>query len=168
MRIFDGIQYRDATAEEIYARQAEEQSQMNQPMSVEEVLKRLITTQINSLSVDDTTALRMRRFYPEWTAGESYPLDFKVQRSGKLWKTIQAHTSMAGWEPENAASLWVQINETHAGTLNDPIPYEGNMVLENGKFYSQSSSVYKCTRDTVNPVYAALSELVGLYVEVVE
>ena len=25
--------------------------------------------------------------------------------------------------------------------------------------------VYRCTRDTVNPVYNALSELVGLYVE---
>ena len=39
------------------------------------------------------------------------------------------------------------------------------MALESGKYYSQNSKIYRCTRDTVNPVYNALSELVGLYVE---
>ena len=29
----------------------------------------------------------------------------------------------------------------------------------------QNSKIYRCTRDTGNPVYNALSELVGLYVE---
>lgn len=55
----------------------------------------------------------------------------------------------------------------HAGTADDPIPYEGNMALESGKYYSQDGVVYRCTRDTGNPVFHALSELVGLYVEVV-
>ena len=41
------------------------------------------------------------------------------------------------------------------------------MVLESGKYYSQDGVTYHCTRDTGNPVYHALSELVGLYVEVV-
>ena len=68
-------------------------------------------------------------------------------------------------EPENAPALWTEICETHAGTLDDPIPYSGNMALESGKYYSQSGAVYLCTRDTVNPVYSELSELLGLYVE---
>ena len=50
-------------------------------------------------------------------------------------------------------------------TLTDPIPYSGNMALESGKYYSQSGAVYLCTRDTVNPVYSDLADLVGLYVE---
>ena len=77
---------------------------------------------------------------------------------------MQAHTSQAGWEPENAASLWTEICETHDGTIDDPIPYSGNMALESGKYYSQDDVIYRCNRDTGNPVYNALNELVGVYV----
>ena len=61
--------------------------------------------------------------------------------------------------------LWEQINETHAGTLDDPIPYDGNMALESGKHYIQDGAIYLCTRDTGFPVYNALADLVGVYVE---
>ena len=77
-------------------------------------------------------------------------------------------TSQDGWEPSTAtASLWEQINETHAGTLYDPIPYSDNMALENGKYYTQDGVIYLCNRSTGQPVYNALADLVGLYVEVV-
>jgi hypothetical protein len=39
------------------------------------------------------------------------------------------------------------------------------MALENGKHYIQGGVIYLCNRDTVNPVYNPLAELVGLYVE---
>ena len=135
------------------------------PFTESEVNRLLIAQQINSLAVDDSTALRMREFYPDWAAGQDYTVGFKVQRGGALYKVLQAHTSQDGWEPENAPSLWTEICESHAGTLTDPIPYSGNMALEAGKYYSQSGVVYLCTRDTVNPVYNALADLVGLYVE---
>ena len=135
------------------------------PLTESEVSRMLIAQQINTLTVDDNTALRMVEFYPEWADNAEYTAEYKVQRNGKLWRCIQAHTSQTGWEPENAASLWTEICESHAGTLEDPIPYSGNMALESGKYYSQDGKVYRCTRDTGNPVYNALSELVGLYVE---
>lgn len=140
-------------------------AEAHRPFTESEVLALLIPRQINTLSVDDNTALRMKDFYPEWAAGTSYAVGYKVRRDGKLWRVVQAHTSQAGWEPETAASLWEQINETHAGTLDDPIPYSGNMALTAGLYYMQDWVIYKCTRDTGNPVYHALSELVGLYVE---
>ena len=112
--------------------------------------------------------INLREFYPEWATNTAYTVGHKVQRNGKLWKAIQPHTSQPGWEPENAASLWENINETHDGTLHDPIPYNGNMALEAGKHYTQNGVTYLCNRDTGNPVYNALSDLVGLYVEVVE
>ena len=136
------------------------------PFTESEVNRLLIAQQINGLTVDDNTALRMREFYPDWAAGQGYPVGFKVQRGGALYKVLQAHTSQDGWEPENVPSLWTEICESPAGTLTDPIPYSGNMALEEGKYYSQSGAVYLCTRDTVNPVYSALADLVGLYVEV--
>ena len=135
------------------------------PFTESEVSRMLIAQQINTLTVDDNTALRMVEFYPEWAENAEYTIGYKVQRNGKLWRCIQAHASQAGWEPENAASLWTEICENHAGTLEDPIPYSGNMALESGKYYMQDGKVYRCIRDTGNPVYNALSELVGLYVE---
>ena len=126
-------------------------------------LRQHIETAVQTLP--DSEALEVRVLHPEWASDTDYTAGYKVQRGGKLWRCIQAHTSQTGWEPENVASLWTEICESHAGTLEDPIPYNGNMALESGKYYSQNSKVYRCTRDTVNPVYNALSELVGLYVE---
>ena len=169
MKIVENGIMRDMTAEEIAAMEAEaakfEAYERTRPLTAEEVTAMLIRQQINTLNVDDNTALRMTAFYPEWAENTEYTTGYKAQRGGKLWRCIQAHTSQAGWEPENAASLWTEICESHAGTLEDPIPYSGNMALESGKYYSQDGKVYRCTRDTGNPVYNALSELVGLYVE---
>lgn len=134
------------------------------PLPQATINKMLIAQQINSLAVDDNTALRMREFYPEWAENTAYAVGYKVRRNGKLWRVLQAHTSQATWEPENATSLWEQINETHDGTIDDAIPYDGNMALVNGKYYTQNDVIYLCNRDTVNPVYHKLSELVGLYV----
>ena len=172
MRIYkDGI-YRDMTPEEIA--EAEKQANIaaieekHRPMTEAEVNRLLIAQQINTLSVDDNTALRMKDFYPEWAENTAYSEDFKVQHGGKLWRCLSAHTSNATWYPStDTASLWEQINETHSGTIDDPIPYDGNMALESGKHYMQGGVIYLCIRDTVNPVYSPLSELVGLYVEVV-
>ena len=136
----------------------------SRPMTVEEVTAMLIPMQINTLAVDDNTALRMKSFYPEWASGVSYALGFKVQYGGKLWRVVQAHTSQEAWNPEAAASLWETINETHDGTPYDPIPYDGNMALVNSLYYIQNGVIYQCIRDTVNPVYNALADLVGLYV----
>ena len=161
--------YVELTSEEIEAMQeaqaAYEAYERTRPLTESEVSRMLIAQQINTLTVDDNTALRMVAFYPEWAENAEYTIGYKVQRNGKLWRCIQAHTSQAGWEPENAASLWTEICENHAGTLDDPIPYSGNMALESGKYYMQDGKIYRCIRDTGNPVYNALSELVGLYVE---
>lgn len=62
-------------------------------------------------------------------------------------------------------SLWEEICESHAGTLDDPIPYSGNMALTAGLYYIQDYTIYRCTRDTGIPVYNRLAELVGVYVE---
>ena len=74
--------------------------------------------------------------------------------------------TLDNWAPGETGteSLWAEICESHDGTKYDPIPYSGNMALEAGKYYSQSGKTYLCNRDTGNPVYNALVDLVGLYV----
>ena len=163
---------REMTAEEeaeyaeMAAREAAEAK--HRPITESEVLSMLITAQINTLSVDDATAVRMVAFYPEWAKDTTYTIGYKVQYLGKLYKVIQAHTSQETWTPDITASLYTRIDEVHDGTKYDAIPYEGNMTLYNGKYYSQDGVTYLCNRDTGNPVYNKLSELVGIYVEVVE
>ena len=164
-------EYIEFTPEEVAAMQRETAKaqliERTRPLTTEEVSRMVIAQQVNTLEVDDNTALRMREFYPAWAEGVSYAVGFKVRWNDGLWRCLQAHTAQVGWEPTNTPSLWTEVCETHAGTLDDPIPYNGNMALANGLYYTQNYEIYKCTRDTGNPVYNALSELVGLYVEVV-
>ena len=173
--IYENGVYRELTAEEIAEREAAqaafEAAERSRPLTAEEVTALLIRQQINSLTVDDSTALRMREFYPEWKDLIGTTVDkagFKFTHGGELYKTIpEQHTFQADWVPGvGTESIYTRIDESHAGTLSDPIPYSGNMALEAGKYYSQGGAVYLCVRDTVNPVYNDLAELVGLYVEV--
>lgn len=165
----------ELTAEEIaemqIAKAAFEVAERTRHLTEQEVTAMLIRQQVNTLEVDDATALRMVEFYPEWSALIGKTVDkaeYKFQHNGKLYKTIPAnHTFQADWVPGvGTESLYTRIDETHDGTQYDPIPYSGNMALENGKYYIQDGVTYLCNRDTGNPVYNALSELVGLYVEV--
>lgn len=116
-------------------------------------------------SLTDTEALQAVELYPEWAVGMAYGVGYKVQYQHRLYRVLQGHTAMIGWEPDKTPALYAGINEIHAGTIDDPIPYEGNMALESGKYYVQGGKTYRCTRDTINPVYNSLYELVGLYVE---
>lgn len=155
--------------EEIAAmnRFAREQALLERSRSLSEgeVLALLIPGVINTAQVGDNTALRMRTYYPEWQSGADYAMGYKVQHGGKLWRCRQAHSAIVGWEPPNVASLWEQVCESHTGAEDDPIPYEGNMALIAGLYYVQDYRMYRCIRDTINPVYHRLEELVGLYVE---
>jgi hypothetical protein len=86
---------------------------------------------------------------------------------------LQDHTVLAINAPSIAtASLYVEVTPDYTeggeefGTLENPIAYNGNMALENGKYYEQEGVVYLCHRDTGVPVYNALKDLVNIYVEV--
>lgn len=179
MKIYENGIYREMTAEEI-AEMEEAQArydaeERHRPLTIGEVSEMLIRQQINALYVDDATALRMIAFYPEWESGKAYtsangcPVGYKVTQGGRLYKLRQEHTSQDNWAPgmTGTEAIWEEICESHDGTKYDPIPYNGNMVLEAGKYYTQSVILYKCTRDTGNPVYNTLAELVGIYVEIV-
>lgn len=169
MKKYINGQYIDMTAEEIAALKTEaikaQMAERKRPLTEQEVTAMLIRQSVNTLEVDDNTALRMMGYYPEWEADTDYTAGHKVQRGGRLWRALQTHTAQTGWEPENAPSLWEQINETHSGAADDPIPYEGNMALTNGLYYVQDYVIYRCTRDTGVPVYHALADLTGVYVE---
>ena len=167
---------KEMTAEEISSIQAEQAAyeayERTCPLTTEEVTALLIKQQINTLEVDDQTALRMLEFYPEWADLIGKTVDkaeYKFQHNGKLYKTIPTnHTFQADWIPGvGTESIYTCIDEEHDGSLVDPIPYDGNMALMAGLYYIQNGVTYLCNRDTINPVYNALVDLVGVYVEAI-
>lgn len=132
-------------------------------------LRGIIESAVQSIG-DDATALTAKTLYPAWATliGTEAAQNMRFQYGGDLYKVIAPHTFAEAWVPgEGTESLYTRIDEIHAGTQDDPIPYDGNMALTAGLYYSQNGKVYLCTRDTVNPVYAALADLTGLYVEAV-
>ena len=144
MKIVENGIMRNMTAEEIAAMEAEaakfEAYERTRPLTAEEVTAMLIRQQINTLSVDDNTALRMLAFYPEWAAGQDYTAGYKVQYKDTLFKVLQDHTSQAGWEPNNAPSLWAKVlipDENVIPEWEQPDstnPYmTGDKVTHNGK-----------------------------------
>lgn len=135
-------------------------------------LFKFITMTINNSNVTDQQALSIKTLYPEWSTfiGETVQKDTKVKYENKLFKVVQSHLVQEQYPPSvDTASLYTEIVEDHKGTKDDPIPYptDGNMVIYNGKYYTEDNILYKCIRDSGNPLYAKLKDLVGNYVEVV-
>lgn len=177
---FDSVPYNLAGHKEIEDAETVTISEMNSGMAVAAVLgllggagevelamqfRRVI--QLFADTLDDAKAIEVAGVYDEWTPGMNCEAGKRIRHRGKLYKVKegQAHTALAGWEPDVAVSMFERIDVEHAGTADDPIPYSGNMVLENGLYYEEDGEVYKCTRDSVNALYAPLCDLVGIYVE---
>lgn len=119
------------------------------------------------VKLDDTQAAKLALCYDPWTTDTAYKVGDRVLCDGKLWKCRQAHTSQENWKPSiNTASLWEVINVENAGTLDDPIPYDQTMTVYNGKYYLEEGIIYKCIRDSGQPLYATCASLVGNYFEV--
>lgn len=133
-----------------------------------------IPAHINDRYLPAEDALRHKDYYPEWgdenaPMGKEVPAGFRMNHDGTLYEVIQAHALQADWVPGTGTeSLYKAVQEEHTGMQDDPIPYDGNMELTEGLYYTQNGVTYLCTRSTGQPVYNTLAELVGLYVEAQE
>lgn len=141
------------------------EAEINQSLS-------LLAMTINTMPLSDEQALQVKNLFPRWETfvGGKLEKDYKVLYQDRLYKVKQTIETVLENQPPSVdtAALYEEINEKNAGTQEDPIPYNNNMELLSGKYYSQNGIVYRCTRDTGQPVYQDLSGLVGIYVEVVE
>lgn len=138
--------YIEMTPEEIAAIQAQVAEQMAaeaaRPMTMEEVVRLTIAKTINSITIEDETALRMVEYYPAPDAA-SYAAGDRIQYNGKLYKCLQAHIAQADWNPIDAPSLWAEVLAGQDGTEigewvqpDSTNPYmRGDRVSYNGKIY---------------------------------
>lgn len=121
--------------------------------------------------LSDDVALQCTLLYPSFDniTGQKVKQGFKFTYNGKLCKVIQPELTIQAENPPRPGteSLYTFINEQHAGTAIDPIPYPGNMELFEGKYYIEDGITYYCFNGTGQPVYHKLSELVDLNVHIV-
>ena len=116
----------------------------------------------------DEQAETVTVLFPLWKTDIWYTIGMRLQYDGRLYKVRQSHTSQNDRTPDIAPALYELIDVTHSGTIDDPIPFDTGMAIEQGKYYVQYEVEYLCTRDSINPLYNDLSTLIGIYVEVVE
>lgn len=128
-----------------------------------------------SQSLEDSVALTAVELFPYWKVlaekAEKVSKGFRFQHEGNLYRTEQPEYIFVEYYIPGTVgteSLFSKVDETHAGTLEDPILYEANMEIYEGLYYSQNGVIYLCIRSSGQPLYHDLSALVGNYVEVAE
>lgn len=166
--------YHPYTDEELAEKETEklraELLESRKPLTLEEVTALFIKKQVNTVDVPDQTSLRMKDYYPKFEdiVNQTVKMGFKFVYNDELYKTIQAdlliqshYTPGVGTE-----SLYSRIDLEHTGAVYDPIPYNGNIELFEGKYYTQDDVLYLCIRDSGTALYHNLKDLIDLYVKV--
>ena len=143
MKKFVNGEYVEMTAEEIAEQKAQETEREKQektrPLSAEEVIHLTLSKTINTMPIEDETALRMVEYFPTPEA-TSYSVGDRVQYNGVLYRCLQAHTAQADWNPADAPSLWAKVLIPDPDVIPEweqpesTNPYmKGDKVKHNGK-----------------------------------
>ena len=131
-----------------------------------------IRTSIDNVTgtMADTDAAKNPMLFLPWEADTKYAAGDRRRYDGKVYKCLQAHTSQVGWEPPAVPALWVVINTSSPGTIDDPIPAARGMEYEYGKYYldPEDGKAYLCKRGEETGtivLYYLPHELIGQYFE---
>lgn len=129
-----------------------------------------ISEKINDAGLTAEQAMEKKQYFPKFDnlIGEPATPEFRFQHGEDLFEVLQPHTFSAEWVPGEAGteSLYKKVS-LHEGSKEDPIPWEPNMQLYQGKYYTEAEVLYLCTRDSGIPLNYSLAELVDQYVAVV-
>lgn len=135
---------------------------------------------INTKNLTANEALAHKEWYPYWgeegaEMGKEVPAGFRLRHRAEgeeedtLYEVVQKHTLQADWVPGvETASLYKVVSATHAGTKEDPIPYQQMMAIEQGKYYTEDGILYVGILTTQTGYPNKLSELFTLVEKVEE
>ena len=120
---------------------------------------------------DDQEALAVKCLYKNWSKqlGRELTVGEYVQHGDRLYRVLTTHVAQANWEPGvGTESLFVIVDKTHAGTKEDPVPWNANMECEEGKYYSEDGVIYLCVRASGIALQCKIVDVLGNYFQLAE
>lgn len=124
-------------------------------------------------NLPDEEALKVKDIFLKWEdlIGTVHKMGFRFISLNQLYKVVQPEITFdSHFIPgtPGTESLYVKVDETHVGSLEDPIPWQSNMIAEKDKYYVEGDLMALCVEDSINPLYNSLNELCpGRYFEIV-
>lgn len=127
--------------------------------------------------LSDEEALTVKELFPEFESliGQTLTKGTRLTYNGELYKTAQEVQVQEIYTPGSVGteSLYTHIDESHTGTLEDPIPAQKNMEYIKGKYYIDGDTIYLMNREGMEDGEGVTlqylpSELIGHYFSVVE
>ena len=171
----DGIFYQadGETPAEYIPTHEEEMARLSEELETEKQSASVLRTAATfaAATFTDAQALEVKELYPDWSDlpdGTHLEAGQRVRYNGGLHKVTTAHDKQSTWTPTDAPTLFLAIDEAHAGTLEDPIPAVANMQDSAGKTYREGETVYLCTSDTGIPISQRPSTMVNIYFSIVD
>ena len=130
-----------------------------------------IAERINDTPMTAEQSLKNKKYYPQRKdiIGKQVNTGFRFNEGETMYEVLKPHPISAEWVPgQGTESPYKVVQEEHEGTKDDPIPWQLNMELYNGKYYTDKGVKYLCIRNSGMGLSFALADLVsGGYVRVV-
>ena len=102
-----------------------------------------------AVDIEDTVALQMPDLFPSWedvlAEGKELLAGRILQDGAQLYRVVQAVTPLESQPPhgEGMLAVYRPIDQEHAGTAEDPIPWVLGMDCIAGKHYAYKGKVYR-------------------------
>lgn len=100
--------------------------------------------------INDAEALQMPNMFKTWdevlTTGAQLAAETIINCGGQLYRVVQAVTPQSHQRPdsEGMTAIYRPIDQVHAGTADDPIPFVYGMDTAAEKYYSYNGKTYLC------------------------
>lgn len=157
MRIFDGKEYRDMTAEELAQWEADARhmqiEEASRPLTDSEILRIDMRQRVNSLTIDNQTAGRMIDYYPTMAEvcaeGELITALTRIRDDNDpsvIWRNNVDLWNTPENSPQNAPTLWDKI-AYHNGIRIIPDTIPATLAWMNGEYGWRDGHVYKSGMD---------------------
>lgn len=162
MRVFYNGLYRDATPEEISAWEEDVQNAPDPiPTPEEQSIIFVRAMAATATTLTDAVALSIPDLLPTWeellAAGKPIQPGLCLTHNGQVYRMVQpsavmprAHQPPGG---EGMLAVYRPIDQEHAGTLADPIPWVYGMDCYAGKYYGYEGKTYLAKLDMLPCVW---------------
>ena len=133
----------------ILAQRAQEQEEQRKARLQGEAVRLARRSAAKETGFTDEEALELPDLFPTWeealAAGAQLTAGTCLTKDGQVYRVMQAVTPQAHQPPDSEGMLAVYrpVSPGHAGTADDPIPWEYGMDCLAGQYFSYEGHIYR-------------------------